>query len=284
MGTQTKEATSESVRRSQEGLSEEEIGRLAEKPGWTVKEAAELLWSQQHSALSIPGFADKYGFSRSRLYYWKKRIEQTPEQECATGKEPPEGEDSAIVQPSAVDGERELDAETLKGALLQELATDSAGDRRVERYVMRAVRADDKMWSVFAVRARGRVLWCVVRWVGKQAGTCYSLVKLDRKEPALRWRYFSTVGEAMAALRKRTDHPEERNAEESEHRMPLLLPVRVQNPDPGVLADEVTESTQSRGASTLTVLLPSGIRVRVPSGVEIARLRAVLKASLEVCS
>ena len=68
MGTQTKEATSKSVRRSQEGLSEEEIGRLAEKPGWTVKEAAELLWSQQHSALSIPGFADKYGFSRSRLY------------------------------------------------------------------------------------------------------------------------------------------------------------------------------------------------------------------------
>lgn len=61
MGTQTKEATSESERRGQEGLSEEEIVRLAEKLGWTAKEAAELLWSQQHSALSIPGFADKYG-------------------------------------------------------------------------------------------------------------------------------------------------------------------------------------------------------------------------------
>jgi hypothetical protein len=284
MGTQTKEATSESVRRSQEGLSEEEIGRLAEKPGWTAKEAAELLWSQQYSALNIPKFADKYGFSRSRLYYWKKRLAQTPEQVCSTGEETPEVEGSAIVQPSSVDDERELDAETLKGALLQELATDSAGDRRVERYVMRAVRAEDKMWSVFAVRARGRVLWCVVKWVGKQAGTCYSLVKLDRKEPALRWRYFSTVGEAMAALRKRTDHPEEQNAEESEHRTPLLLPVRVRNPDQGVPAHDVAESTKRRSASTVTVHLPSGVSVRIPSGVEIVRVREVLKASLEVCS
>lgn len=284
MGTQTKEATSKSVRRSQEGLSEEEIGRLAEKPGWTVKEAAELLWSQQHSALSIPGFADKYGLSRSRLYYWKKRIAQTPEQVCAAREETPEGEDSATVKPTSVDDEQELDTETLKWALSQELATDSAGDRRVEQYVMQAVRAEDKMWSVFAVRASGHVLWCVVRWEGKEAGKCDSLVELDRKEPALRWKYFSTLREAMDALRARTEQKEEQRAAKSEHRMPLLLPVRVQNPDQGVLADEVTEGTQRRGASTLTVLLPSGIRVRVPSGVEIARLRAVLKASLEVCS
>lgn len=174
MGTQTKEATSELVHRSQEGLSEEEIGRLAEKPGWTAKEAAELLWSQQYSALNVPKFADKYGFSRSRLYYWKKRLAQTPETVCSYGEEIPETEDSVTAPSASVDDERELDAETLKGALLQELATDSAGDRRVERYVMRAVRVEDKMWSVFAVPARGRVLWCVVRWEGKEAGTCFS--------------------------------------------------------------------------------------------------------------
>jgi hypothetical protein len=284
MGTQTKEATSESERRGQEGLSEEEIVRLAEKPGWTAKEAAELLWSQQHSALSIPGFEDKYGISRSRLYYWKKRLAQTPEQVCATGEENPETEDSATAPSASVDDERELDTETLKGALSQELATDSAGDRRVEQYVMQAVRAEDKMWRVFAVRAKGRVLCCVVRWEGQEAGNCYSLVKLDRKEPALHWRYFLTLREAMDALRARTEHQEEQQAAKSEHRTPLLLPVRVQNPDQGVPADEVTESTQRRGASTLTVLFPSGIRVRIPSGVEIARLRAVLKASLEVCS
>jgi hypothetical protein len=176
MGTQTKEATSESERRSQEGLSEEEIVRLAEKPGWTAKEAAELLWSQQHSALNIPKFEDKYGFSRSRLYYWKKRLAQTPEQVCATGEETPEVEDSAIVQSASVDDERELDAETLKGALLQELATDSAGDRRVEQYVMQAVRAEDKMWRVFAVRAKGPS--AVVRSeVGGAAG----------RDTAIRW-------------------------------------------------------------------------------------------------
>jgi hypothetical protein len=32
----------------------------------------------------------------------------------------------------------------------------------------------------------------------------------------------------MDALRARTEHPEEQNAAESEHRTPLLLPVRVQ--------------------------------------------------------
>jgi hypothetical protein len=247
MGTQTKEATSKSVRRSQEGLSEEEIGRLAEKPGWTVKEAAELLWSQQHSALSIPLFADKYGLSRSRLYYWKKRIAQTPDQVCAAREGTPDGEGSATVQPTCVDDEQELDTETLKWALSQELATDSAGDRRVAQYVMQAVRAEDKMWSVFAVRASERVLWCVVRWEGKEAGKRDSLVELDRKEPALRWRYFSTRREAMDALRARTEQKEEPRAAKSERRTPLLLPVRVQNPDQGVLGGWCETQLHERG-------------------------------------
>jgi hypothetical protein len=146
-----------------------------------------------------------------------------------------------------VDDEQELDTETLKWALSQELATDSAGDRRVAQYVMQAVRAEDKMWSVFAVRASVRVLWCVVRWEGKEAGKRDSLVELDRKEPALRWRYFSTRREAMDALRARTEQKEEPRAAKSERRMPLLLPVRVQNPDQGVLGGWCKTQLRERG-------------------------------------
>jgi hypothetical protein len=254
MDEQDKEKRGGVQPRDAERLSEEELARILGQSGWTKQEAAAVLLAQKRSGRSVMDFAALHGISGCRLYYWRKRCPQP-----------------------TVEEEPELAPEALQQALGQELDPEAAGDSQVQQYVMRAVRTEDKMWSVFALRASGSVLRCVVRWAGSCGPSPYSVVELDRTAPALRWQDFATQKEALAAFEQQIGN---RMAPTSEGAVPLLLPVKVRAAGPLLPVARAKEKGAENRKHTVTVVLPSGVRIRIPNGADPELIRTVLGTTL----
>jgi len=183
-----------------EGLRDEELVRLMALPSWTAQEAAVVLREQQRSGCSVRGFVAQHGKAGERLYYWRKRLlaSPVPLPEAAAALAPVEP-----PLPTATGTEEpELAPAELQRALERELNLDAAGDRKVQQYVMRAVRPEDKMWNVYALQASGLALRCVVRWAGSSAPNPYSVVELEKTRLAVQWQEFSTLKRARSAFER----------------------------------------------------------------------------------
>jgi len=257
-----------------EGISREELARLMARPNWTAQEAALVLREQQRSGLSIKAFVAQYGKAGERLYYWRKRCP-------ATSVELPEA--SAALAPveaplptTTVREEQELAPAELQQALERELNLEAAGDRQVKQYVMRAVRTEDKMWSVYALRASDAALHCLVRWAGSCDPKPYSLVELERSAPAVQWQPFATLKEAWSVFEQTLGCSSRPNRE----KVPLLLPVQIRESAPAPAVACAKESTDGNSQREVTVELPSGVRIRIPNGAEPELVRTVLGTTL----
>jgi transposase-like protein len=246
-----------------------ELSRIVAKAIWSQAEAEEVLLAQKESGQSVASFAKRHGFSTNRLFYWKKRLQQTPDAS-------PMGQKAR--EPGPMDA-KELESAAVERALSCELSAEATGDRQVQAYVMRAVGAEPRMWSVYEVRAIGLLLLCVVRWEGYNGPRPYSLVELDRRAPALRWREYETLREAQDALKARDGRRSDTRLTEG---VPLLLPVKVNGADgPGALPS-ATKPTGRHKMYGVSVHLPSGVRIRIWSGSEPELVRTVLGAALSV--
>lgn len=276
MGEQESERSRRAQPQAVQRLSEEELARVLAQSVWTEQEAAAVLREQQRSGRSIALFAARHGISGSRLYYWRKRWPAWPveaQQEPASAERP-----EPLAAHSTQAEKQELAPEALQRALTRELSPEAAGDRQVQQYVMRAVREEAKMWSMFALRASGSRLLCVVRWADSREPRPYSLAELDRTWPGLKWREFSTLQEAFQAFDTRVGSG---GARPSSDAVPLLLPVQVRDAALLPWVDPAAEAGRP-SPRAVTVDLPSGVRIRIPNGAEPELVRAVLGTTLGV--
>lgn len=276
MGEREKERPCGVQPRVAEGLSDEELAQIFSRSSWTKQEVAAVLREQRRSGRSIMDFAALHGISGYRLYYWKRRWSRMQLEVPQVPAPWVTAESSAPT--TTVDLERELAPEALQRALGRELSSEAEGDRQVQQYVMRAVRSEDKMWSVYELRASGSVLRCAVRWAGSCDPRPYSWVELDRTAPALWWEEFETLKEALSEFHKRAGG---RSAACSDRAVQRLLPVQIldSNQAPCIAA---SPDEQSTGA--VTVALPSGVRIQIPNGAAPELVRPVLETTLGVPS
>ncbi|HNN95746.1 MAG TPA: hypothetical protein PKI03_25880 [Pseudomonadota bacterium] len=254
-------------------LSAAELARVSGLPFWTEDEAAQVLLAQKRSEQSARAFAAQNGFSSSRLYFWRKRL-------AATCIEAAEAAGPAIERELAEeqDGEPELGPESLKAALVRALGGDSAVERDVQTYVLRAAQGADKTWRVFEVGATESVLLCVVRWAAWLGPNPYSLAELQRTGQALRWHEFSTLSEALAAFRKRMGSGCEVAGKEG---VPLLIPVQVREATQACLAS-AAGPMQRPSQPAVTIQMPSGVSVRILQGADRSLVQTVLETALGV--
>lgn len=79
------------------------------------------------------------------------------------------------------------------------------GERQAHDFLVRATTGRERMWEVITVRRREDVLLCVVRWIHPDdAVRPYSLAEVNLAEIAVCWREYSTNGDALTALERRS--------------------------------------------------------------------------------
>lgn len=242
-----------------------ELSRILQKRVWSPPEAEQVLLAQKESGLSVAGFAKRHGFSKNRLFYWSKRLQASGAASSAV----PETHERSPTAPQA------LELEAVERALREELCAEAAGDQKVQAYVLRAVCAEPRMWSVYEVRAEAWLLWCVVKWVGWRGPTPYALVALDRRAPALRWREYQTLQQAQEALRARDRR---RRPVELAEGVPLLVPVQVRGTDGAQPSSAGQGPPRRPTVRAVTVHFPSGVRIRIGNGTKPELVQAVRRA------
>ncbi len=255
-------------------LSAAELARVAGLSFWTEDEAAQVLLAQKRSGQSARAFAAQNGFSSSRLYFWRKRFAATCVEAVEAAEQPLDPEPA-----EEQDREQELGPEPLKEALVRALGGDSAVERDVQTYVLRAAQGADKTWRVFEVGAIESVLLCVVRWAAWRGPKPYSLVALQRTGQALRWHEFATQSEALAAFRQRMGSGCEVTRQEGG---PLLIPVQVREVSQVASLSSAAKPMRRPSQHAVTIRMPSGVSVRILQGAERSLVQTVLETALGV--
>lgn len=75
------------------------------------------------------------------------------------------------------------------------------GERQAHDFLCRATSKRHSMWKLIALRRRGDVLLCVVRWLRpRHLPAPYSLAKLSLTEPAVCWWDHATPESARSAM------------------------------------------------------------------------------------
>jgi hypothetical protein len=102
------------------------------------------------------------------------------------------------------------------------------------------------------------------------------VVELERTGLAVQWQDFSTLKEARSAFERSLGSS---SAPRSEA-VPLLLAVTIRESAPAPAVSCAKEPPTKNRQRKVTVELPSGVRIRIPNGVEPELVRTVLGATL----